>query len=316
VTGRTQAAVLILGAGSIGTRHALNLLAAGAHVTVADPVEERARAIAGVDVVPFDLDRLEGYDGVVVASPTRYHVEQARAAIAAGARVLVEKPVATTVADALPLAGAAESVMVGYNLRLHSPICRLRQLTEAGAAGAVLSARFWFGSYLPDWRAGVDYRSSYSARADLGGGVLLDAIHELDLATWWFGDRLEVVGAVVGRVSSLDIDVEDSVKALLVTPDGIAVDVSLDYLSRRYRRGIEIVGEDATLRLDWATNAIDIERPAAVETIHDDTPVSRSYELQAERFLSWLRGEAHPEVDGAAALHSVRLADDIRAASR
>ena len=58
--------------------------------------------------------------------------------------------------------------------------------TAAGSVGSS-SVRLWFGSWLPDWRPAVDYRPTYSARAELGGGVLLDAIHELDMLVWLLG---------------------------------------------------------------------------------------------------------------------------------
>jgi predicted dehydrogenase len=309
--------VLVLGAGSIGIRHAGNLVAAGAHVSIADPVPERARAVQGVRAVPFDLDRLEGYDGIVVASPTAYHREQAEAAIGAGAHVLVEKPLATSTErlDQLLTAGTGR-IMVGYNLRLHDPVRRLVSLVHDGRAGRPLSVRLWFGSYLPDWRAGVDYRGSYSARSDLGGGILLDASHELDLLLWILGERLEVVGAVVERLGDLEIDVEDTVRALLRHESGIVAEVALDLLSRRYRRGIEVIGDSATLRLDWARQVIEIEDRHEVRSEEAATPIDHSYEREARIFLAFVSGESEPPVDGFTAAASIRLAERILGAAR
>lgn len=308
---RLAPAVVVIGAGSIGRRHALNLTALGAKVDVMDPQEERAREVVAATAAPFDLDALGSYDGVVIASPTIFHREQVEQAARFELPMLVEKPLAmsTSEADAL----ADRSVMVGYNLRFHEPVQVLRQLTAEGRAGAIRGARFWFGSFLPDWRPHTDYRTGYSARADLGGGVLLDAIHELDLAVWWFGPDIQVQGAVVARAGPLDIDVEDTVKAVLVARDGAVIDISLDYLSRTYRRGIELIGDDATLRLDWRRRTIEVERRDEVEVISADVPVAQSYERQAERFLAWIRGTAGPEVDAREGAASVRLADDIRA---
>ncbi len=306
--------VLVLGAGSIGARHARELVALGADVDVADPEPARAAAVIGATPVPFGLGaELAGYDGIVVASPTRFHVEQALAALESGAKVLVEKPLALSVAEARPLVPWSASVMVGYNLRFHSPSRQLRELTADGTVGTVRAARFWFGSYLPDWRPGIDYRQSYSARADLGGGILLDAIHELDLVVWWFGTAVAVTASMVARVGELDIDVEDTVKALLRTGDGVPVEVSLDYLSRRYRRGVELIGEDATLRFDWARQEIEIDRSSGTVVIQDKTAVAQSYVLQSACFLEWLRGEGPAGVGGTEALASLRLADEIRA---
>jgi predicted dehydrogenase len=176
--------------------------------------------------------------------------------------------------------------------------------------------RLWFGSYLPYWRPKVDYRTTYSAQARLGGGILLDAIHELDLAVWILDDRFTVVCALLDRVGDLEIDVEDTVKALLRHADGATLELSLDYLSRRYRRGIEVVGQESTLRLDWARSVLEIEDASMLHAEEASTPVSRSYEREAEAFLAFIRGEAAPIVDGATGAMSLRLADRIRSASR
>ena len=306
----------MLGAGSAGSRHARLLAAAGAEVVVTDPDAPRA-AGTGLPTVPYDLDRLGTPEGIVVASPTVAHAEQTRAALATGARVLVEKPLAPSCTEADALVAAADNrVMVGYNLRLHAPLERLAALVADGRAGAVSSYRLWFGSWLPDWRPQVDYRTTYSARADLGGGVLMDAIHELDLLVWLAGDdRFTVVGAAVARIGPLDIDVEDNVKALLQHEDGALAEVALDYLSRRYRRGVEIIGSEATVRLDWARQVIEVETADTVETEAAAAPVLDSYERQAERFLTFLADGTPPPVDAAEGARSVRLADAIRRAA-
>jgi predicted dehydrogenase len=204
---------------------------------------------------------------------------------------------------------------VGYNLRLHDPVRRLVEMVHDGRAGRVSAVRLWFGSWLPGWRPSVDYRQTYSARADLGGGILSDAIHELDLLVWLLGTGpYEVVGAFVGRLGPLEIDVEDTVKALLRHHSGVVAEVSLDYLSRRYRRGIEVIGDRATVRLDWARAVLEVEDGDGVQADRADEPVGDSYARQAQRFLAFLAGEAEAPVDAEAGALSVRLAESIRAA--
>lgn len=310
--------ILVIGAGSIGARHVRCLTAAGAQVDVMDPDAGRAAA-AGGSAVPFDLDRLDAYAGIVVASPTSFHAEQARAALTTSdAYVLVEKPLALRAdeVDDLVALGKGRG-MVGYNLRFHEPVRRTVELVHEGAAGDVLSYRLWFGSWLPGWRPQVDYRTTYSARADLGGGVLLDVIHELDLLLWLAGDdSFDVVGAVVARLGALEIDVEDTAKALLRHADGRTADVSLDYLSRAYRRGIEVMGTEATVRLDWSRQVIEVEDAAGVRTEPATTAVDESYQRQARRFLEVVAGDAEPPVDFELGAASLRLADRIRDADR
>lgn len=309
------ARVLVVGAGSIGTRHVRNLDAAGAAVTVMDPAPGRAEQLGVGTPARFDLETAGDHDAVVLASPTIYHAEQLAAVLPTGARVLVEKPMVTTVEELAVVDGHEDRVMVGFNLRFHRPIERLRGLVEQGACGSPVGGRFWFGSWLPDWRPGTDYRSSYSARAELGGGVLLDAIHELDLVVWFFGAGLGVAGAIVDRLGPLEVDVEDTVRALLRTSTSVPVEISLDLLSRRYRRGIEIIGTDATLRYDWDRRAIEIDRAGERQCVDAEEPLAETYVRQTRRFLDWIAGEDLPPVDGRVGADSVRLAQAIREAA-
>ena len=313
----------MLGAGSAGSRHARLLAAAGAKVIVTDPDGERARAVTdAADTLPYEgvLARTGEFEGVVLASPTSAHEEQALEVLAGagrGTKVLVEKPLALTAAGARRVAEAAgDRVMVGYNLRLHHPVERLMGVVHDGMVGRVLHARLWFGSYLPDWRPGVDYRATYSARAELGGGVLFDAIHELDLLVWLVGTDVRAIAGVVERVGDLEIDVDDLAVGTFRTADGAVAVVTLDYLSRAYRRGIEVVGTDGTARLDWARGVVELERADGVTVEQATAPVTESYRRQAERFVAWIADGTPPPVDAAVGARSVELADEVRALAR
>lgn len=307
-----RAAVLVVGAGSIGRRHATNLSALGAQVAISDVDNSRLAH------VPWPIVRLKhgiphGFDAVVIASPTTLHAQQAHEALATRAKVFVEKPLATSIDDAEHLVSVGgDRLMVGYNLRHHAPLERVAQLLGDGRIGRVTAYRFWFGQWLPDWRPGTDYRLSYSARSDLGGGVLHDAIHELDLAVWMTGASLRVAGATVGRLGPLEIDVEDTVRALLTTPEGAPVTVELDYLSRQYRRGVEMTGDLGTLSFDWATGDLVVRGPEETTVEHHDTPVAESYVREMAELLAFVEHGTVPRTTGAGALASLRLAEDIR----
>lgn len=310
--------VLVMGGGSIGARHAANLQAAGARVEVMDVVPERAAGIVGAHPRPLDLDALDGYDGVVVATPTSLHALHASAALRSGGKVLVEKPLAANPGEAEEVARlGGDRLCVAYNLRFHDPLQRAMRLIHDGAIGQVSAIRLWFGSWLPDWRPAIDYRTSYSAQQALGGGVLLDAIHELDLLLWAFPEAaFAPIAALTARLGPLEIDVEDTVIAVLRSADGtLAANISLDYLARRYRRGLEATGVDATLRLDWARQVLEIEDGTTVDTQPADAPVARSYEQQDQAFIRWIQGGPALPVDGRVGAASVSLAAAIRAAS-
>lgn len=307
--------MLVLGAGSAGNRHARNLDAAGAKVSVADPCASRTQSARQGKRVPFDLAHLVGYDGVVVATPPSAHLNQVLAALETGAKVFVESPLSTSALDTEAVLVAGERVMVDHHLRFHPPVARMVTMAAEGRAGRITCVRSWFGSYLPDRRPTMDYRETSSARAALGGGALLDAINDLDLLTWILGDGLEVLASQVVRLGDLDLDVEDTVVAMLRHRSGTLADVSYDYLSRRYRRGLEVIGTDATLRLDWSREVIEVEEAGETQVEPAIDSLAYSHERQSQRFVEWIRGDALPPVSLTESLVSLRLADQIREAA-
>src|SRR5262249_35134000 len=108
--------------------------------------------------------------------------------VRAGVTGVCASPVAQTDPEVPPRADAAKRasrlLAVGLNLRFLPSLRRVRTLLEAQRIGRVYSARASFGFYLPWWRAGRDYTDTYSVNAALGGGVLLDLVHELDYLGW------------------------------------------------------------------------------------------------------------------------------------
>ena len=118
--------------------------------------------------------------------------------------------------------------MVGYNLRFHPGLERLRELVKQHAIGKVVSARAEVGEYLPDWHPWEDYRRGYSARRDLGGGPVLTFSHELDALCWLLGAPSRVMGMAT-HASSLEIDTEDVAELVLQFADGPLASVHVDF---------------------------------------------------------------------------------------
>ena len=248
---RAVTSVLVVGCGSIGRRHAANAAKLAA-VTIFDAARERAtEAARTLGVAAWDsLEQALAAkpDAVVVATPHHAHLPVARAALAAGTHVLIEKPLAASL-DGVPdfLAEAerlGRRVHVVCNMRFHPAVVALHRALPR--VGRPLFARAHYGNYLPDMRPGADYRTLYCARAEAGGGVILDAIHEIDYLVWLFGP-VERVTAEAGRVGDLDIDVEDYASLALAHRSGVRSEIHLDYLQRSKRRGCEIVGSEGTL---------------------------------------------------------------------
>ena len=258
---------LIVGMGSIGNRHMKNLRELGIEkIAVVDPDPERLKkAVDRPSVLPYaDMaTALQVVPNVVlICTPPSLHVEQAIAAVRNGAQVFVEKPLSNRMDDVDELAREAERakaiVQVGFNLRHIPAIEMLRELAKSKELGRALYARFEFGQYLPDWRPWQDYRNSYTARKSLGGGIVLDGCHEIDLAMRLLGKPLEVC-CMAGKVSDLEMDVEDSATILLRMESGAQADIHLDCVQRDYTRSLKIIFENGKAFWSWPENVLRIQ---------------------------------------------------------
>lgn len=273
--------VLVIGCGSIGFRHAANA-ALLASVTVTDAIPQRARATAQSLEVESCASIEDGLaarpSAVVIATPHVTHLELACAAVAAGADVLIEKPLAVSLDGVANFLAQVERggrrARVVCNMRFHPAVDALRQALPR--VGRPLFARAQYGNYLPEMRPGTDYRTLYCARAEAGGGVIFDAIHEIDYLSWLFGP-VERVIAEAARVGDLEIDVEDYAALTLTHLSGVRSEIHLDYLQRSKRRGCEIVGTEGTLV--WTSEGRDPEHCS----VRFRPPANRAWEIILEQ---------------------------------
>jgi predicted dehydrogenase len=296
----------VIGLGSAGRRHAQHALELGHEVVGFDPAAGEPPGVWRADSAE---SAIAAADAVVVSSPSSFHAQQALVALEAGKPTLVEKPLAASVEDAERIVETARALGVAcgvaMNLRFHCGILGLRDLLPE--LGEVRLARSSFGYDLPLWRPDIDYRASYSARAELGGGILLDAIHELDYLLWLLGP-VNSVSAELDRVSDLEIDVEDTALLALKFESGALGAVDLNFLEPAYRRECLLVGSGAVAHWDWNSGKISLRRREDTRTVDATCDVAETYRAVLEDFLSAADSGGEPRTppeDGAAALRLV-----------
>lgn len=314
---------LVVGAGSIGMRHGRNAIDLGHAVTLWDPDPARrdaAKRALGAEIATSLAQGLAGRpDVVMVCSPPATHVPIARQALDAGAHVFMEKPLAHSSEEVPALLEAAKRagrvLVVGFNLRFLPSLRRVKALLDAGRVGQVFSARAEFGFYLPAWRRGRDYRDNYAVKAAEGGGVLLDAIHELDYLGWLFGEPREIFCAA-GHVSELAGDTEDLAEVTIRFGSGVLAQAHLDYLRRAYRRDLEIIGADGVILWDYPTRAVRVLGLAPEQSLIEDGaadgPNEAMYVEELRHVIRCVEGEEEPLVDGWEALRSLRMVEAAR----
>jgi predicted dehydrogenase len=183
--------------------------------------------------------------------------------------LLLEKPVSHTLDDVAPLQHLVEqhklTAMVGYNLRFHRVLQTVKTLLEREAVGTIVSVRAWSGQYLPDWHPGEDYRQSYMAHVDLGGGIILTMSHELDYLYWFFGRVAQIV-AVTSHPPTLEMATESLAEITLIFQHDLVAQVHLDCLQRVPSRGCEIIGSDGTIHCDINRATVSLHRPGGDAT--------------------------------------------------
>ena len=243
------------GTSGIGHRHIENVLALRPDAqlfAIRDGESETTRKFDMTVVANTEAALSYDLDAAVVALPPSLHAAAAKSYLDAGVPLYLEKPVAMRVDEIHDTALAAERAglvtMVGCHLRMTPGFAKLKGLISEGAIGPVHTAHLSVGQWLPDWRPGRDYRDTYSAQRKLGGGVLLDLVHELDMARNLFGEFSELT-ARSGNTGLLEIDTEDHADILLQRDD-MTVNVHLDYLDKSSHRNGRIIGENGTLIYD------------------------------------------------------------------
>ena len=260
--------VVVVGAGSIGSRHQRILKQLGHQVSVVSANSPDAEFKSLSDA----LDR-QSFDYVVIASQTSQHFHDFSTLIRNKfkGRVLIEKPVFEKPHKLAP--DLFSFAAVGYNLRFHPAIIWLKDTLPK--LGKLSSANFYVGQYLPTWRPDTDYRQSSSAQDISGGGVLRDLSHELDLAQHLFGDWQRIT-AIGGKFSDLEITTDDTFSILMSTAKCNVVSVQLNYLDQIKQRHITINGNNGTISVDLVGNSAkfnELEVKFAVNV--DDSYVSQ-----------------------------------------
>jgi predicted dehydrogenase len=210
----------------------------------------------------FDQALSQKPEAVFICNPSSMHIPLAVKAARAGCHLFIEKPLSHNfdqIDDLMLLARQQNiKVVVGYQMRYHPCLLRLRRLLNEQAIGRILSVRAEVAEYLPGWHTYEDYRNTYGSRRDLGGGAVLSQIHELDYLFWFFGLPRRVF-AIGGHLSSLEIDVEDTVEILMEYDiDNHLMPVSLhqDYLQRPPNRTCQLIGDSGKILMDLRSLSI------------------------------------------------------------
>jgi len=256
--------VLIVGYGSIGKRHLENFLQLKDIQLIVYTKRNDLQLLKkkGIKVSNSLTECLkENPDIGVIANETSLHIPIAIKLAKEGLDLFLEKPLSNSLKDVKKLYAIVKKkkliTQMGCNLRFHPCIMKIKSLIEQQKIGKIISAQVQNCSYLPDFHRWEDYKKSYAARKDLGGGVILTQIHEIDYMYWFF-QEVENIVSISGKFSELDVTAEDYVSSLLKFKNKIIGELHLDYFQRPSFRSCKIRGTKGEIYWDSDDNCVDV----------------------------------------------------------
>lgn len=268
--------ILVFGAGSIGERHLGILQKLGyTNLWVYRQRNLPLRTVEGGTLrVVTDLGPLDGipFAAAIVCTPTAQHLPQTLWCVRRQIPVLIEKPLSHTLEglDELSVALAENPtlIQVAYMLRYHPFFQKLKGLIQNEELGTLLSVQTYWGEYLPDWHPWEDYRQSYAARRELGGGVALTLSHDLDLVNWLAGSPVKNWNTLKNYRSALEINVESGADVSLGYENGITAHCHLNFHERVPRRWYRFVFGEGSVEVDYLRATYALMQPGQETVVH------------------------------------------------
>ncbi len=294
--------VLITGRGSIAQRHARHLRAMVPNLALAviSTLGEVDTSLQPCTIFGNMQDALLWKpEAIVVASISSKHADELEIFLRLGLPCLVEKPLVINseqlalIEKASQEKSVSNALIVGCNLRYLPALQKLKHALSGTVPCRVLRAHLEVGQALSQWRPSRDLKTTYSADAVSGGGVVFDLVHEIDMARWLLGP-LQVHAAIGGHFSALPIQSDDVCTALLKTSLGTPVVISLDYVSQQAVRKYTIVTDSGTFSVDIMGKSIVLhtdENSRVVTDAAEDFDIPKTYQSQ---IADWLLAIADP----------------------
>lgn len=259
---------LIAGLGSIGRRHLKNLITLGENQLVLFRTHHSTLPQDELAEFPVETDLNEALqhqpDAVIISNPTAFHMQVAIPCAKAGCALFIEKPIAYHPDELSEFEKIIQQnrnvVFSAFQFRFNPGLQKIHDMLENETAGRPLSFSCHWGEYLPDWHPWEDYKLSYAARKEMGGGVVLTLCHPLDYLRWFFGDVSEIC-SLTGQISDLEIDVEDYAQSVIRFKNGVCGDLHTDYYRKPKRHDLEIACSNGTIFWEYETSNVKWIKP-------------------------------------------------------
>ncbi len=288
--------ICFIGIGSIAKRHIKNIRnicdTKKNIKIIIDAFRRYDEAIEGINKVYTTFEEVpSNYDALFITNPTEMHLDSLLRFHDKAKNFFIEKPVVS-----ISQLEKAKNIVLKEN-SLYYVACPLRYnsviqyIKNSIDIESIISVRSISSSYLPDWRPGQDYRKTYSANRELGGGVSIDLIHEWDYLTYLFGWPMQL-HCFIGKKSTLDID-SDDLAIYIAEYDNKTIELHLDYFGRKTIREIEIFTREDTIIGDIVSNKVSFLKSGKTIDFQEERDDYQRRELNY--FFDMITGKAKKE---------------------
>jgi predicted dehydrogenase len=256
--------ILIVGFGSIGNRHFKNILNNYKMKIVICTKRKDLGRLTGKNILVVDSISkalIHKPNIALITNETKNHIKVATILAQNGLDLFLEKPLSDSMKGVDNLLKIVKDkkliTQMGCNFRFYPPILKIKKLIDENKIGRIISIQVENGSYLPDWHPDENYTIGYAAKKNLGGGVILTQIHEIDYLYWFFG-KIKNVSSISGKYSDLALDVEDISASILKFENNIIGELHLDFLQRPQFKRCKIRGVKGIIEWNSDDNNVKI----------------------------------------------------------
>ena len=303
--------ILLIGLGSIGRKHLFCLKELhNIEIIALRTSKGTLKDSLGIKEVYNVQESIDSKpDGIIISNPTSLHVETALSYLELGIPVLIEKPIAYDTKESYKLNKYANLIRVAYCMRFHPLNEIIKKILETET---IFKLGFKRSFYLPNWHPYADYRTEYTARKELGGGVIRTLSHEIDLMIHWFGLPESSIG-VVDKISNLEIDTDDYAFFTCKFRAGFRVNFELDFLSPVNINIAELYTDKGKYNWDlkhfWFTSYTDKEPVLMYE--FSNNSINEMYLDQVKDFMMFIKNKKSANTTLQEAQEVLKLIDEI-----
>ncbi len=305
--------ILFLGLGSIGQRHLRNVyklnkktnffairkkfftpLLTNKNKAISGNIEKKYKIITFKNLNEFKKSGKK-IDAAFICTPSKFHVDEAIWLIKNNINVFVEKPLGSSLKNINKLKKLIKSkpqvkCMMGYQLKFNPIILKLKDLIKRNTIGQIYNIFISHGEHINDFHPYEDYKHSYAARKELGGGVVLSQIHEVDYLLFLFEKyKIKIINSITSYVSDLKINVEDNLisNSLLKKDKKKTIcTMYLNFFEKPKRREILLVGKSGKIECDLNKGNIKIYKNNSVKEFKFKFDRNKIFVKQVKYFLA------------------------------